>query len=84
MAISKEAVKDIAERAVRTFVVAFAAVYAPVVLGASSLGGIIDLSVADKAATAGVAALFTVALGLLGVKAGGSSDNASVLGKSDH
>lgn len=78
MAISREAVKDIAERAVRTFVVAFAAVYAPVVLGAGSLGGVIDLSVADKAATAGVAALFTVVLGLIGVKAGSSPDDASV------
>jgi hypothetical protein len=78
MAVSKEAVKDIAERAVRTFVVAFAAVYAPVILGAGSLGGIIDLSVADKAATAGVAALFTVVLGLLGVNAGSSKDDASI------
>lgn len=79
MALSKAAVKDIAERAARTFAVAFLAVYAPVVLGAGSLGGIVDLSVADKAATAGVAALFTVVLGLLGVKFGTSKDNASVL-----
>jgi hypothetical protein len=78
VAISREAVKDIAERAARTFVVAFAAVYAPVILGAGSLGGIIDLSVADKAATAGVAALFTVVLGLIGVHAGSSKDDASV------
>lgn len=75
---SREAVKDIAERAVRTFVVAFLALYAPVVLGASSLGGLIDLSVADKAATAGVAALFTALLGAIGVKLGSSSDDASV------
>lgn len=77
MALSREAVKDIAERAARTFAVAFLAVYAPVVLGASSLGGIVDLSVADKAATAGVAALLTVVLGLIGVKFGGSADDAS-------
>lgn len=77
--ISKDAVKDIAERAGRTFVVAFLAVYAPVVLGAGSLGGLVDLSVADKAATAGVAALLSVVLGLLGVKAGSSRDDASVL-----
>lgn len=79
MALSKAAVKDIAERAARTFAVAFLAVYAPVVLGAGSLGGIVDLSVADKAATAGVAALFTVVLGLLGVQFGSSKDDASVL-----
>lgn len=70
MALSREAVKDVAERAVRTFVVAFLALYAPVVLGASSLGGLLDLSVADKAATAGVAAVFTVLVGLLGTKVG--------------
>lgn len=75
---SREAVKDIAERAGRTFAVAFLALYAPVVLGATSLGGLIDLSVADKAATAGVAALFTVLVGLVGVKVGSSKDDASV------
>lgn len=79
MALSKAAVKDIAERAARTFAVAFLAVYAPVILGAGSLGGIVDLSVADKAATAGVAALFSVVLGLLGVQFGSTKDNASVL-----
>lgn len=73
------AVKDIAERAARTFAVAFLALYAPVVLGASSLGGLLDLSVADKAATAGVAAVFTVLVGLVGVKLGSSKDDASVL-----
>lgn len=76
--VSKDAAKDIAERAARTFVVAFLAVYAPVVLGSSSLGGLVDLSVADKAATAGVAALLTVVLGLVGVKLGSSKDNASL------
>jgi hypothetical protein len=79
MALTRSAVKDVAERAARTFVVAFAAVYAPVVLGAGSLGGLLDLSVADKAATAGVAALASVVLGLLGVKLGSSRDDASVL-----
>lgn len=76
--LSLSAVKDIAERAVRTFVVAFLALYAPVVLGAASLGGLLDLSVADKAATAGVAAVFTVLLGAVGVKLGSSSDDASL------
>ena len=75
---TREAVKDIAERAVRTFAVAFLALYAPVVLGAGTLGGLIDLSVADKAATAGVAAVFTVLVGLVGVKLGKSGDDASV------
>ena len=77
--ISKSAVVDIAERAGRTFVVAFLAVYAPVVLGAGSLGGLVDLSVADKAATAGVAALLSVVLGLLGVQVGTSRHDASVM-----
>lgn len=76
--MSREALKDIAERAARTFVAAFAMLYAPVVLGADSLGGLIDLSVADKAAAAGVAAVVTVLLGAIGVKLGSSGDNASV------
>lgn len=76
--LSSEAVKDVAERALRTFVQTFLAMYAPVVLGAGSLGGLLDLSVADKAAAAGVAAALTVLMGVIGVKAGSSGDNASV------
>jgi len=76
--MTREAVKDVAERAVRTFVQTFLAMYAPVVLGAGSLGGLLDLSVADKASAAGVAAVFTVLMGVVGVKAGSSEDNASV------
>lgn len=76
--LSVPAVKDVAERAVRTFVQTFLAVYAPVVLGAGSLGGLLDLSVADKAAVAGVAAVFTVVMGVIGVKSGTSPDDASV------
>lgn len=76
--MSRDAVKDVAERAVRTFVQVFLAMYAPVVLGAGSLGGLLSLSTADKAATAGVAAVFTVLTGVLGVKLGSSSDDASV------
>jgi hypothetical protein len=76
--LSSAAVKDVAERAVRTFAQVFLATYAPVVLGAGSLGGLLDLSVADKAATAGVAAVLTIVMGVLGVKAGSSEDNASV------
>jgi L-lactate permease len=76
--MTREALKDVAERTVRTFVVAFLALYAPVVLGADSLGGLLDLSVADKAATAGVAAVFTSVLGAIGVKLGSSPDDASV------
>lgn len=78
MALSREAVKDVAERTARTFVVAFLGLYAPVVFGADSLGGLLDLSVADKAATAGVMAVFTSLLGVLGVKLGSSPDDASV------
>ena len=76
--LSSAAVKDVAERAVRTFAQVFLATYAPVVLGAGSLGGLLDLSVADKAATAGVAAVLTIVMGVLGVKAGSTEDNASV------
>jgi hypothetical protein len=76
--MTRDAVKDVAERAVRTFVQVFLAMYAPVVLGAGSLGGLLDLSTADKAATAGIAAVFTVLTGLLGVKVGSSPDDASV------
>lgn len=76
--MTREAVKDVAERAVRTFVQVFLATYAPVVLGAGSLGGLLDLSVADKASTAAVAAVFSLVMGVLGVRAGSSEDNASV------
>jgi hypothetical protein len=76
--LSSAAVKDVAERAVRTFAQVFLATYAPVVLGAGSLGGLLDLSVADKAATAGVAAVLTIVMGVLGVKVGSTGDNASV------
>lgn len=76
--MNREAMMDVAERAVRTFVQVFLATYAPVVLGAGSLGGLLDLSTADKAATAGVAALFSVVMGVIGVKTGSSEDNASV------
>jgi hypothetical protein len=57
LGLTPGAVKDVAERAVRTFVQTFLALYAPVVLGAGSLGGLLDLSVADKAAAAGVASV---------------------------
>lgn len=77
--MTRDAMRDVAERAVRTFVVAFLGTYAPVVLGAGSLGGLLSLSVADKAATAGVIALFTVVLGLFGAKVGSSDKDASVL-----
>lgn len=78
LGMTREAVKDVAERAVRTFVQTFLAMYAPVVLGAGSLGGLLDLSTADKAATAGVAAVFSLVTGVLGVRAGSSEDNASL------
>ena len=78
LGLSAEAVKDVAERSVRTFVQTFLALYAPVVLGADSLGGLLDLSVADKAAAAGVAAVLTVVMGVFGSKVGSSEDDASV------
>lgn len=78
LGLNAEAVKDVAERAVRTFVQTFLAMYAPVVLGAGSLGGLLDLSTADKAAAAGVAAVLSLVMGVLGVQAGSTEDNASV------
>ena len=77
--LSLGAVKDMAERAARTFVQVFLTLYAPVVLGAGSLGGLLDLSTADKAAAAGVAAVLSLVMGALGTKLGSSKDNASIL-----
>ncbi len=76
--MSRDALLDVAERTARTFLVAFLALYAPVVFGADSLGGLLDLSVAEKAATAGIAAVFTTFLGLLGVNSGSSPNDASL------
>ncbi len=78
LGLTPGAVKDIAERALRTFVQTFLALYAPVVLGAGSLGGLLDLSVADKAAAAGVAAVFSVVMGAVGARVGTSNEDASV------
>lgn len=77
--LSVAAVKDVAERAVRTFVQVFVATYAPVILGAGSLGGLLDLSTADKAATAAVAAVLSIVMGVLGTQAGSTKDDASAL-----
>jgi TRAP-type C4-dicarboxylate transport system permease large subunit len=77
--ISTEAVKDVAERAARTFIQVFLALYTPVILGADSLGGLLDLSVASKAAAAGIAAVFSIVMGLLGTQTGSSKNDASVL-----
>lgn len=78
--MSKSALKDIAERVVRTFVAAFLALYLPTILGASTLGGLWNAGVADQAAAAGVAAVVTLVIGLLGVQVNGS-DDASMLKK---
>jgi hypothetical protein len=74
-----EAAKDVAERAVRTFVQVFLATYAPVILGADSLGGLGDLSVANKAATAGLVAIFSLVMGVVGAHTGSSDKDGSVL-----
>jgi len=78
LGLNAEAVKDVAERSVRTFIQTFLAMYAPVVLGAGSLGGLLDLSTADKAAAAGVAAVLAVVMGVLGAQVGSSEEDASV------
>lgn len=79
MALSTAALKDLGERAARTFAQTFVALYAPVVLGAGSLGGLLSVSTADKAATAGVAAVLSLVMGVFGVQVGSSKDSASVL-----
>lgn len=76
--MTKAALVDTVERAARTFAQVFLALYAPVVLGADSFGGLLDLSVADKAATAGVAALFSMILSAVGAKVGSSPDDGSL------
>lgn len=76
--LSKAALVDALERAARTFAQVFLAMYAPVVLGAGSLGGLLDLSVADKASAAGVAAVFSVVMSALGSKLGSSPDDGSL------
>lgn len=76
--LTREAVKDVGERAARTFVQTFLALYAPVIFGADSLGGVLDLSTADKAAAAGVAAVLSVVMGAIGANVGSSKDDASV------
>lgn len=78
LGLNSGAVKDIVERALRTFVQVFLATYAPVILGAGSLGGLLDLSTADKAATAAIAAVFSVVMGVVGAKVGSSNEDASV------
>lgn len=76
--MTRKALEDLVERALRTFAQVFLATYAPVVLGAGSLGGLLDLSVADKAATAGVAAVFSIVTSVLGAKLGTSDEDTSL------
>lgn len=76
--MTRKALEDLLERALRTFAQVFLTVYAPVVLGAHSLGGLADLSVADKAATAGIAAVFSIGMSLFGAKVGTSDEDTSL------
>ena len=78
--ITKKAALDLAERVVRTFVAVFAGLYVPAILGADSLDKLVDLSLADKAATAGVVAVLTLLLGVIGVNVK-DGDDASLLKK---
>lgn len=71
---------DLAERAGKTFAQVFLATYAPVLLGAGSLGGVLNLSVADKAATAAVAAVFSVVMSAMSFNVG-DKNSASALPK---
>jgi hypothetical protein len=72
--------KDIVERVVRTFVVTFVGLYAPVLLGAQSLNQLLDLSVADKAFTAGIVSALTLVLAVVGANVG-DLDDSSFLSK---
>jgi hypothetical protein len=61
--MNRNAFIGIAERVIATFVAAFFALYLPAVLSASSTGGwhaLLNLSVAQKAAVAGAAAVFSL------------------------
>ena len=77
--MSREAIFDVLERALRTFIQVFIGLYTPVLLGANSLGGLIDLSIAEKAAVSGIAAVLALFMGAVGTQTGSSEDNASVL-----
>lgn len=68
--------RDLLERALKTFAQVFLVTYAPVVLGAGSLGGLGSLSVADKAATAAVAAVFSVVTSYFGFQVGDKDSGA--------
>lgn len=70
--LSKEALRDVAERAVRTFAQAFLATYG------LDLAKVTNLDLAAQAATAGGAAVLAVVLGVIGVHFGSSKENASV------
>jgi len=79
LGLTTAAIKDLGERAIRTFVQVFVALYIPVITGADSLGGLLDLSVADKAATSAIAAVIALIMGYFGTQAGSSKNDASVL-----
>jgi len=70
---------DLLERAAATFVVTFAATWLPAAVAAgSSWGAITDLSIAQKAALAGAAAVLSLAKGWLAQYVG-NADSASLL-----
>ena len=68
----------VGERGLMAGVTAFVATYSPVILSADSLHSLLDLSVADRAATAGVAAVFMLVVSALGLKVG-DKESPSVL-----
>lgn len=71
-------VVKVVEHGVMAWVGTFLVTYSPVVLNASSLHSLLDLSVADKAATAALAGVMAMVLANLGLKVGDKSSTSFV------
>lgn len=70
--------RDMLERVVATFAMAFLALYVPAILGGGgSLAVMADLGILDKAAFAGVAAVLSLVKALIAKKVG-DSESASL------
>lgn len=80
--MNKAALVDLAERVGKTFAMTFLALYAPVILSANGLKDLADLAVAEKAAVAGIASVFSLVVGLIGVNVG-NKDTAAIVSAKD-
>jgi hypothetical protein len=72
LGLSVSAVKDVAERALRTAAQAFLGVYG------LDLANVLSTDLAEKGLAAAASAALAVLMGLVATKAGSSSDDASV------